>query len=74
LAGADCASVNNESVDDCDIVFSSFAITSRSRMFFSRKRMEIRWKQRIAEVCRGRESRPGIGVGVFGVEPNADWV
>lgn len=37
LAGADCASVNNESVDDCDIVFSSFVITSRSRMVFFKK-------------------------------------
>src|SRR5580658_6953120 len=37
LAGADCASVNNESVDNCDIVFSSFAITSRSRMVFFKK-------------------------------------
>ena len=37
LPGADCASVNNESVDDCDIVFSSFAITSRSRMVFFKK-------------------------------------
>ena len=37
LTGADCASVNNESVDDCDIVFSSFAITSRSRMVFFKK-------------------------------------
>lgn len=37
LAGADCASAKNESVDDCDIVFSSFAITSRSRMVFFKK-------------------------------------
>jgi hypothetical protein len=37
LAGADCASVNNESVDDCDIVFTSFDITSRSRMVFRKK-------------------------------------
>src|ERR1700722_7722639 len=31
LAGVDCASGNNASVDNCDIVFSSFVITSRSR-------------------------------------------
>ena len=37
LAGADCASVNNASVDNCDIVFSSFVITSRSRMVFFKK-------------------------------------
>ena len=37
LTGADCASVNNDSIDDCDIVFSSFVITSRSRMVFFKK-------------------------------------
>jgi hypothetical protein len=37
LTGADCASVNNDSADDCDIVFSSFAITSRSRIDFFKK-------------------------------------